>query len=90
MTPRRPQEPAISPAGVHKEVRPVWTCVGCGEPYPCKQGRVQLIAAHGGYTRRLAERGVELMEQAIVDGLPPEELFGRFVEWTAPLIVEPR
>jgi hypothetical protein len=75
------------PAVRHAEARPDWTCIGCGEPYPCEQGRTQLIAAYGGFTDALAVRGVELMEQAIVDldEVPPDELWRRFLAWTAPL-----
>lgn len=43
-----------------------------------------MIAAHGGLTPELSIRVVRLMEQAIVDGLPVDGLFDRFIAWTRP------
>jgi hypothetical protein len=52
-----------------------------------REGRIQLIATYGGFTEALAVRGVELMEQAIVDldDVPLDVLWHRFLAWTAPL-----
>jgi hypothetical protein len=79
-----------STADRHEPVWPSGDCLGCCEPYPCEQGRVQMIAVYAGFTPELAMRAVELMEQAIVAGLPLDGLFERFVEWTAPLIGDHR
>lgn len=73
--------------GSHAPRRPAWMCIWCREPYPCPDGRVQLLAAQGGYTPELAVRAVELMELAIADlgEVPVDELYRRFLAWTKPL-----
>lgn len=69
----------------HRPVRPGWMCCWCRLPYPCPEGRAALVRRYG-YGGDLAVLVVELMEDAIADGVASDAavLFGRFIAWTRP------
>ncbi|MGH3682664.1 MAG: hypothetical protein ACRDT2_20725 [Natronosporangium sp.] len=72
------------PAGLHRPRRPEWICHGCYLPYPCPTARDRLVVIYG-HTPALAQRAADLLFEAVpdLDGVPPADLFDRFIAWTA-------
>lgn len=68
----------------HLPRRPDWTCIDCGQPWPCTDKREQLVAEHGRRDRLalalyLAELYVEAGAQ--LPDVPAGILYGRFIGW---------
>ncbi|WJK40478.1 hypothetical protein O7608_29485 [Solwaraspora sp. WMMA2056] len=77
-------EPAADSGGGggHVAVRPLWSCAGCGELWPCLVARVELSGVFGPVA--LATYAVERMTEAAFDlpDVTAAELFDRFLVWT--------
>lgn len=69
----------------HYYRRPNWTCLACGEPWPCAWRREAFLAKYSGPADRLRLRGIlgALVLDARHDlALTPEQLYQQFVAWT--------
>ena len=66
----------------HYPKRPAWTCLDCGEPWPCQRARDRLTAETGGGTALAVLLSTYLGE--FVRDLPgrTEGSFDRFLGWT--------
>jgi hypothetical protein len=74
------------PANRHLPVRPEWTCVVDGKPWPCPGARIHLRSQFVDDRVGLAVyMSTQLMTAAVDitsgDALPPD-LFNRFMAWT--------
>ncbi|MGC9667471.1 hypothetical protein ACNTMW_13050 [Planosporangium sp. 12N6] len=70
-------------ADIHLPVRPTWTCVCCGNGWPCETGRRQLLIEYDGATAMLglvmSTHFVRAAEDLPV--VPAGQLYHRFVGW---------
>jgi len=68
---------------VHNPVRPLWTCSGCGDPWPCVSRQRQLLAEYGRAPVALAIYMTALFVDAVCDlpRTPAGELYQRFLGW---------
>jgi hypothetical protein len=68
----------------HQPLIPTWSCSSCGQAYPCRPAREDLLLDLGWI--RVAIYSAVLMEHAAKDVRPlnPRELWQRFLEWTEP------
>lgn len=80
----QPREASVTQ---HAPLRPAWTCVADGEPWPCPGARLRLWSDYAGDPTRLAVYMSTLLMTAAADtgsrGALPPELFNRFMAWTA-------
>jgi hypothetical protein len=66
----------------HEPARPSWDCRSCGKPWPCDPARERMIADLDPVA--LAITMWHILEDAVLElpGMPPGELFDRFISWT--------
>jgi hypothetical protein len=66
----------------HDPIRPSWDCGACGKPWPCGPARDRMIADLDPVA--LAITMWHSLEEAVLElpGMPPAELFDRFISWT--------
>lgn len=71
----------------HQPLRPNWSCVGCGYPWPCPSRRRQFQAEYADAPVSLALVLGSAFVEAAADlrGTPSGELHDRFVGWVPPL-----
>ena len=67
----------------HRPIRPSWTCVHCGDEWPCAPRRDELIDEAYGSRVHLALLMVRYFTDALDDhpDTPPGQLYTRFVGW---------
>jgi hypothetical protein len=70
----------------HQPLRPNWSCVGCGYPWPCPSRRRQLLAHYDGAPASLALMLSAALVEAAADlrSAPAGDLHDRFVGWLPP------
>lgn len=71
----------------HGPLRPAWTCIGCGQPWPCHTRRAELLAEFDSAPVTLALVLAGYLVEACED-LPYEPagpLYDRFVGWMRPM-----
>lgn len=69
----------------HYYRRPDWTCLACGEPWPCAERRAAFLERYNGRYDRMRLRGIlgALVHDARRDlALTREQLDARFVAWS--------
>lgn len=68
---------------IHSPVTPAWNCRGCGQDWPCRSRRRQLIAEYGEARLALAAYLGRFLVCAAVDlrHVPAGWLHNRFVGW---------
>nr|MDT0662261.1 flavin reductase [Micromonospora sp. DSM 115978] len=68
---------------LHGPSRPGWTCVSCGDEWPCGSRKRQLRELFEGSRASLANYMSGYLKDAIVDldGLAPEQVFNRMLGW---------
>jgi hypothetical protein len=67
----------------HVAVRPSWQCTECGQAWPCRAGRRQLLTEHADSQISLALYLSSCLVEAAQD-LPQQaanDLYSRFVGW---------
>lgn len=70
----------------HGPLLPLWTCSGCGAPWPCRTRRLELTAE---YARAPASLSLLLRSYFVsaaqdLHWCPAGRLYQRFVGWTLP------
>ncbi|MGW4293393.1 flavin reductase [Micromonospora chersina] len=73
----------------HAPVKPLWFCAACAHPWPCGQGRLDLLSEYAGDRRSMAIDLADLLYEATRDlsrlyPKPPDAfgMYGRFLGWT--------
>ena len=77
----RPDE--VDATTTHIPARPVWSCVTCDEPWPCRDRREQLIVEYRADVLPLALYLAACLVDAAYDlpDTPAGDLYQRFLGW---------
>ena len=67
----------------HRPQRPTWLCTGCGQAWPCRPARQELLREHADARVSLALDLARDFGDAVGDlpGQPMPELYLRFLGW---------
>jgi hypothetical protein len=82
--------PFVGDLGGHRPARPDWTCLDCGQQWPCSPARY-LLAAHLQYDRAaavvVARRLGRCLVHAVYDqpGRSVGSLYDQFLHWLTPV-----
>lgn len=75
------RRPAGRP-GAHRPVRPEWSCQDCGQEWPCRPGKADLLAQYADDRVGLLVYLAGLLVDAVHDvPTPPHLLLDRFLRW---------
>lgn len=82
------------PAIEHLGVGPRWDCVACSQPWPCAQAKEELLVEFRRFPSSLTIYMSAYLSEAIEDstahgGLPPPDLWERFLGWVRPGLFVP-
>lgn len=68
---------------LHLPQVPVWSCVACGLPWPCRSARLRLLAEYDGAPTSLSIYLGACMVAAATDlgELPARQVYSRFLGW---------
>ncbi|ATO86552.1 hypothetical protein ACWT_7137 [Actinoplanes sp. SE50] len=69
----------------HVSERPEWNCRACGRPWPCSTARGTLLHEYRAFPSLLriylSAQMYDALEDMIIDGAPPLNLYQRFLGW---------